>query len=272
MIDRWLVVTDMDGTLLNHHDYRYEAVLPMLQQLEEMDIPVIFNTSKTFVELGSLVQQFNNVHPFIIENGSAIVVPENYFNETFQQKYMVDGVAVPGYKILVTGSVIAEINSFIQKIRPEAVNFAACSLQQAMELTGLTASEARDAQNRQYSVPLVFSDANKELQFIQQAQQAGFGILKGGRFIHVLGLCDKGSSMQILKELYEQNYHKKYGVIALGDSPNDLDMLQLSDKPVVVKSPSSDSLNLDRSNTIYTQHGAPEGWVEGVQSVLKTLC
>lgn len=271
MFDRWLVFTDMDGTLLNHHDYRVEAALPMLQKLEQMDVPVVFNTSKTFAELKSLVQQLHNRHPFIIENGSAIAVPDNYFSLEFQQQFMAQARTVSGYRLVVAGSEIAAINSFLKKTSPDAINFNECSQLQAIQLTGLTASETRDAQKRQYSVPLVFSDSDEELNFIQQAKQAGFSILKGGRFTHILGSCDKGSSMLILKNLYEKFYRKKFGLIALGDNHNDVDMLQQCDIPIVVNSPSSVRLKLNRPDTIYTRKSAPEGWVEGLQSAFKRL-
>ena len=46
-----LVFTDMDGTLLDHHTYSFEAAKPALKALEEKDIPVVPTTSKTFAEL-----------------------------------------------------------------------------------------------------------------------------------------------------------------------------------------------------------------------------
>lgn len=271
MFDRWLVVTDMDGTLLNHHDYDSAAARPVLQQLEQMHIPVIFNTSKTFNELYKLADQLHNRHPFILENGSAIALPEHYFSPEFQHEYLPDTDSKAGYKIKITGADIESINSFLNEVRPHAINFNQCNLEQAVELTGLSPSEASHAQNRQYSVALIFSHTEKEATFIRQAQQAGFSTLRGGRFLHVLGRCDKGSSMQILKELYSRYDNKSYGIIALGDSQNDEHMLQQSDAAVVVKSPSSDRLKLTRPDIIYTQQSAPHGWAEGVLAALKSL-
>jgi len=74
--------------------------------------------------------------------------------------------------------------------------------------------------------------------------------------------------MQILKNLYAGCYQKTYAMIVLGDSQNDVAMLQQADIPVVVKSPSSKSIELDHPATIETQNEAPEGWVEGVISAL----
>ena len=46
-----LVFTDLDGSLLDHHSYSYQAALPRLQQLEQLGVPVIPATSKTRAEI-----------------------------------------------------------------------------------------------------------------------------------------------------------------------------------------------------------------------------
>ena len=51
---RWLVVTDLDGTLLDHHTYSFDAAKSALEQLEERGIPVIINSSKTAREIEQL--------------------------------------------------------------------------------------------------------------------------------------------------------------------------------------------------------------------------
>ncbi len=49
--DRWLVFTDMDGSLLDHYTYQFDEAIPTLEELEQSDIPVIPITSKTQAEL-----------------------------------------------------------------------------------------------------------------------------------------------------------------------------------------------------------------------------
>lgn len=268
MFDRWLIMSDMDGTLLNHHDYSVEAALPLLRKLEESGIPVVFNTSKTFAELKDWVRLLDNKHPFIVENGSAIYIPDNYFSRDFYVKYFPDVKTEFSYQIIITGAEIQSIHEFVKKQQPDAIDLSKCELQQAIEITGLAVEDARAAQTRQFSVPLMFRDDNQQQNFAEKARRAGFGILKGGRFLHVLGLCDKGQALETLKSMYQNFYRQTFGVIALGDSPNDLAMLNRADLPVVVKSPSSDSVDLDHPMLINTRREAPEGWVEGIQSAL----
>lgn len=269
MPDQWLVFSDMDGTLLNHHDYSVDAAMPMLKQLEDDGIPVIFNTSKTFAELITLVQQLNNRHPFIVENGSAIAVPDDYFDEFFDSEMVTTACQHSGYQVIVLGQEIELIHAYLEEVQPEAINFVQCSIEQAMQLTGLSDSQARAAQNRQYSVPLYFEDTQQEQEFAEHASSAGFGILKGGRFLHILGHCEKGTSMLYLKQLYERFSGTTMRVIALGDSHNDQDMLERSDVAVIVKSPSNAEIHLLNTDPVYTRQYAPEGWVEGVKLALQ---
>lgn len=49
--DRTLVFTDLDGTLLDHETYSFEAARTTLERLEKLSVPVVFNSSKTAAEL-----------------------------------------------------------------------------------------------------------------------------------------------------------------------------------------------------------------------------
>jgi len=61
-------------------------------------------------------------------------------------------------------------------------------------------------------------------------------------------------------------------IIALGDSGNDIAMLQAADIAVVIASPTGRVLNFDsRNRVIRTALPGPEGWAEAVSSLLGEL-
>jgi len=76
---RTLVFTDLDGTLLDHDTYSWAAAAPALEELQRREIPLIFCTSKTDAEVQALRRAMGNSHPFIVENGGAIVIPPGFF-------------------------------------------------------------------------------------------------------------------------------------------------------------------------------------------------
>ena len=47
---RWLVFTDLDGTLLDE-DYGWAAARPAVEALQAASIPIILNSSKTVMEM-----------------------------------------------------------------------------------------------------------------------------------------------------------------------------------------------------------------------------
>lgn len=60
---RLLIMTDLDGTLLDHESYHWEAARPALQRLAAANIPVIINSSKTAAEIRELRGRLNNNWP-----------------------------------------------------------------------------------------------------------------------------------------------------------------------------------------------------------------
>ena len=53
-IERPIIFTDLDGTLLDHDTYSWEPAAAMLAELQRRGIPVVLNSSKTLAELERL--------------------------------------------------------------------------------------------------------------------------------------------------------------------------------------------------------------------------
>ena len=67
----WWVVTDLDGTLLDHN-YDLSPAIDLLNYLKSIGVPVIPCTSKTASEVKKLRNQYDLIDPYIVENGGAI--------------------------------------------------------------------------------------------------------------------------------------------------------------------------------------------------------
>ena len=86
-----LIFTDLDGSLLDHDSYSFEPAKRLLKNLESANIPVIPITSKTFAEVAVLRTILNNRHPFVVENGAAIAIPNKYFSSMPEDCYEKSG-------------------------------------------------------------------------------------------------------------------------------------------------------------------------------------
>lgn len=265
-----LIVTDLDGTLLDHDSYSFQPALPALNRARRADIPVIPNTSKTRAELIGLREALDNAAPFIIENGSAICIPE-------QHVHLHDGKSEldEGYIELPLGVEIAAIRKELDRLRPlyRFETFADWNLDQLIAHTGLSREAARQAQDRRYSEALLWhdSDANRQT-FAQALAEKGLHCLQGGRFLSVLGDgADKGRALERLRDLYRPVLGDTPTVIALGDSDNDIAMLEAADIAVVIRNPNRPAPEVRAPEVIYSRAAGPAGWNDVIQTLLDRL-
>ena len=265
--NQWLVITDLDGTFLDHHDYSYAACMPTLNKLSANKIPVIFNTSKTYRETIELQHELGITAPFIVENGSAIFFPR----QDFPDKPVDNANLRDDYWQVITGESIKSIHRLTGDTLEQVkglVRLSQCTAEQASELTGLTQAQAANAISREFSEPLMMEDNQAfDRSLISMIEQAGLTTLQGGRFLHVLGNSDKGKALKTLVSVYDSPVK----TIALGDSANDAAMLKEADISIVVKSPGNKPLLQQLTPSTITTSTAPEGWAEGVDYALQQI-
>ncbi len=234
-----MVVTDLDGTLLDHHDYSFDPVLPILDRMDEEGIPMVVNTSKTKSEWLAMREAFGNDDPFIVENGSALY---------------------EGDEVTVFGTPREEILEKISPLRSQFkfTGYSDVDVEKIIAWTGLDRSSALRSSHRGYSEPLVWEDSPEaENEFCRKVADLGLKTLRGGRFLHVLGDTDKGKPLKKFQDA-------GYALIALGDRPNDLAMLTTADVGVIIASPGDYVLDAGEANDdlLRSEETGPRGWAE----------
>lgn len=259
-----IIFTDLDGTLLNHQNYSFAAAKPALEKIRQLNIPLIFNSSKTIAEILEYRLILENRHPFIVENGGAIYIPQHYFTGTIGQ----ENIHILGVH---RDQQLALIHEIRNKHQYQFTGFADLSVAELREHTGLTEQQAINAKQRIASEPILWQDSNKQLsKFKQELEHLGMKILKGGRFLHVIGQTDKAIAMQWLVEQYRRAGHADITTIALGDSQNDIAMLEQADLAAVIRSAQGTHMIVNKP-VYYTQYSAPEGWREAIDKILLML-
>ena len=250
---QWLVFTDLDGTLLDHDTYDYRPALPALGRLRQAGIPVIPATSKTLAELDDLAQRLELTGPRVAENGSVIALPG------------------PPPRITITRPGYAGIRAFLAQCRQRPgwrfQGFGDMSVEEIADHTGLSPEEAERAAQRLASEPLLWLGSAQHMhQFCAYASDQGLRVLQGGRFVHLLGDTDKGRALQAVTGSWGGPVRS----IALGDSPNDCDLLLAADIPVIVRRKDGTHLALpQRPDAIITQAAGPAGWNQAINRLLE---
>ncbi|WP_371376152.1 HAD-IIB family hydrolase [Thalassotalea aquiviva] len=276
MAQEYIISTDLDGTLLDHHTYKFYKAIPALEYCQQLSVPIIFNTSKTFAETEKLCKQLNNNHPFIIENGSALYIPKGYFTEALLERFEKSDAGQ--YWLLHFGLNRSEILSRLTTLKAghnyQFTGFAGLSMRDLANDCGLSMEQAAMAKERQFSEPLKWQDSQVKMEaFKKHLQLFGLYGLEGGRYLHVQGQSNKAKPLLFLKSLYEQaskDSGAKHKLIALGDSGNDRAMLECADIAVVIQSPTHKDPIIDTHKNLIRSKGiGPSGWNETILSILQ---
>ncbi len=264
-----VVMTDLDGTLLDHDTYSYAPAVPVMSRLKSAGIPLILNTSKTAAELKVLRESLKNVDPYVVENGSAIFIPAGYFSGNTENP-----AQKAGDDMHVLGALRTDILNIIQKIRIDEqfrfTGFADMEVHEVIAHTGLSESAALQAATRDFSEPLIWQDSAHQLRkFEALIAHHGLRLLRGGRFVHVIGACDKGKCLHWFRERFSSLPGTQPLFVALGDSQNDVAMLNAADIAVIVRSSHHEPPDLEKqSSVVITAETGPQGWANVLTQIL----
>jgi mannosyl-3-phosphoglycerate phosphatase len=264
-----IIFTDLDGTLLNHEDYSFDDAGPALERIRRLGIPLILTTSKTRREVEILQKDLGIGDPFIVENGAAI-----YFPPKYTKFFITDtGKELP-FHIIQLGISYDRIRAFIDGIRDQfnIRGFGDMSVQEISDITGLSYERSEFAKAREYTEPFIM-DPDKDIYILQGlAVEKGIKITKGGRFHHMIGTCqDKGEAVKIVRDVFDQKEMEKHLTIGIGDSTNDIPMLNNVDIPVLIPHRVKGYLDVSFPGLVKADKPGASGWNEVMGRLLDEL-
>lgn len=267
-----LIISDLDGSLLNHHDYAYSDAAEALNIIWENKIPLILNSSKTIAEMLSIRNQLHNEHPFIVENGACLMLPEHSFAAQCKELISENGYLQKSFSTPIQ-DFLPRLKQLRNQFNVRFRGFSEMHCEEVMQLTGLDESAAQKAKQRLYSEPILWQDSAAAWEaFSYQLNKQHLSYLQGGRFISISSGVNKGLAVTWLKQLYLNLHGQEPIIIALGDSENDIAMLELADYPVLIKSPVKETpVPTSLTRLIRTQQAGSAGWNTAVLSILNKL-
>lgn len=269
---RLIIFTDLDGTLLDHATYRWQAAEPALRRLRLLGIPVVLCTSKTRAEVLPLRKELGLRDPFVVENGGAVCIPRNYFPFALPTARV-----EAGFQVLELGlrysNLVRALDEAAKTSGVKVRGFSHMSEKEVAARCGLNRATARLARKREYDEPFLLETGTpkQKERFFRWLQQRGLRWREGGRFCHVMGDNDKGAAVGRLIDLYRQQYGD-IRTVGLGDSPNDLDFLRLVDCSVLVAGPDGRhdlELRAKLTQPRLAAGAGPVGWNEALLELLE---
>ncbi len=261
-----IIFTDLDGTLLDASDYSFGAAQPALDRIAALGVPLVLCSSKTRTEIELYRGRLQNVHPFIVENGGAVIAPVASFG--FLRSVLPQG----GFVTTAFGMPYATVRRrfvALRERRDAAVRgFGDMTAEEVAVLTGLPLAEAELARQREFAEPFVFADGVPDERFLQGLKEEGLSWTQG-RLYCAMGNHDKGRAVRLLKEWYVGEFGT-IRVICLGDALNDLPLLREADYPVLIAKPDKSFDERIKLPGLVKPRGAgPAGWNQAVLELLR---
>ena len=171
------IFTDLDGSILNRDNFKFDEIINFIKECDNEGIVIIPNSSKTKIEIKNFCFDINLNLPFISENGSAIH-NVNLLNSDFSSE------------IILSRKKEEIINIFNQNISKR--HKVKCKFVQDMALCeqikvlGLSAGKIKDALNRSYSYPLIFTgNIEDKLELSKNISDLGLKLHEGDRLLNL---------------------------------------------------------------------------------------
>jgi mannosyl-3-phosphoglycerate phosphatase len=247
-----LVATDLDGCLLDERTYSWAPARDAVAALRARGTRLVLASSKTRDEMEPLARELGGVFALVVENGGAIVRFGARTNEAERLGEDRENL------VAALADIAAETGARVR-------GFSTLDAAAVSALTGLAPADARRALARRYDEPFLLESGDAAA-MAAAAVRRGLRVTRGGRFHHLTGAADKGRALRALLRDLPGTF-----TVALGDSPNDLTMLQAADRPIVVPrpggAPDAEVAAALPSAEIAPAPG-PEGWNAAVLAVL----
>ena len=258
---KYWIVTDLDGTLMDEN-YDISPARNTLKTCAELNIPVIPCTSKTATEVRYFRKENGLLDPFIVENGAAVHGSNEYNSSEWE---------------LVLGESYNKLRNILNTISGivnfQLIPFNDLNHKQIFELTGLSDQSIIRALDRKWSVPFLNppDDIFEKIKHICKSYNVH--VFKGNRMSHLLSSkSHKGEAVDKLK-LHLQN--KDVKIIALGDSQNDLPLLEYADISIVIPGENGPNKYLqngiDNGSFRLADFPHAKGWSNSVQSIINNF-
>ena len=256
-----LVVSDLDGTLLDHETYDWSPARPALHALRREGHGLILASSKTAVEIAPIRRAIGfEDFPAIVENGAGILLAGD-------SKGRIAGK--------VHARILAALANLPGELRSGFSGFSQWSVAELAQRTGLPTDQARLAAQRQFSEPGIWHGSAQELaEFRALLAKQGITARMGGRFLTLGPGASKAERMMELAAVHRKS-DPGLVVIALGDAPNDMEMLEQAGRGYIIRNPAHGgvpALPGESGGRIRRSHLAgPAGWNNCVLAAIKEV-
>jgi len=230
-----MVVTDLDGTLLNDDKKISKDDVDTLNKLHQSGIQIVIATGRNYFAAKKLTEQIKNISPVILANNGAIVrysesdeiIERNYLNPNYFEQIYLHGLKHGLNPVLHVDEYVRGYDMIYEKEDSESVYLG--YIKKDDRRAKLTKFSPKDINNILSACYL--ADFEKLDNFYKEIKQAKLGNFNSfcnrniGKnsmleFLHI-----DGCKWRSLKKLAESLHISPEEIISFGDDNNDIELI-----------------------------------------------
>ena len=254
--------------MLKENRYHPNVLDKFIKKLTLRNFLIVALTSKTYSEVINLYKLNNIRFPFSTENGATFFVPKSNNKQDLVFKQIINKNATTSDKI------IRKIDSLPINSKKNIVFIKDLSFDKQMKITKLKMQELEYFNRRNFSVSIIWKGSNYSLfslkKYLKRLKlQATFG----GKMINISGVHNKLDALIYFKQLYLKNLNmEKCITVSIGDSQNDVEILNYSDYSGIVIRKDKGKIKLIKNHNVFiSSKPAPEGWVQLLSKINRKM-
>ncbi len=265
---KFIIFSDLDGTFLNNDTYSFGSLRSYISKCK-FKFELIFVSSKTYEEILIIQDKLKINFPFIVENGACIFFPLDYFRHNKMDFKFTKYKNHLVFKLTkLNPSQLAKQLHFLKE-KYDFSFYMDLTEKKISKITKLRGIDVKLSKIRKFTNPIFWEDSperKKDFRSEIKSINANFDILEGGRFIHISDKYDKGLALKKFLKI-KNVMDESYTTISLGDSENDIPMLELTDFACIIKSKTNINFLKKKKNVYRSNSDAPEGWKESLEYI-----
>jgi mannosyl-3-phosphoglycerate phosphatase family protein len=271
---RVVVVTDVDGSLLEPGTRAMSAQQAAFDFLAGHGIPVVVNSSRTRAEIERLQQAIGIATPFISEHGSALFLPRGSCDAVPPQARPAVGGHVVEFGRRYH-EVVDRLRSTCRELSIRVTGFAELSIDGVAHELGVPMMQAQLAKLREYTELFRIEDATEGMRsrLFKALRRHGLRCWPAGPLHLVTAARERAEGLRMLRTMWRQTWGDVL-MVGIGDSEDDVTWLSQTDVTVVVQRPGKGvpARVLSKMPTVrIAERPGRQGWSDAIFTVVGEL-
>jgi mannosyl-3-phosphoglycerate phosphatase len=244
-----------------------------LDALTEAEIPCVWCTSRTRIQLDAAIRKFGHGHPFVAEGGCGVYIPEDYFHLKPTTRTMRLGrfTCIPVATLLPAAAQTLE--EIAEETEISVVPLSALSPRELSQNVGLPQKEAELLRQRDFDELFFFAGASDgDVQVFAEAAAKHRAALRHRDVFWSIAIgADMRKCVRELSTLFERSIRARPFNVALATREDGRNLFPACDRAILLKDRSelerTTSPSSEKREALELELFSPEVWEQALEAI-----